>query len=146
MSLDTLLTIALAGALLLAGAIVRMCVLGVVRVVRLLSGRPTARRERPHPEDRAVGRALTGGVARVVKRVGEGVAALVAVVAATASTWWREEAQPSLVDARQAGLAHMTEHPEASGEPDVLVRIAPINEESFASQREDEKQSDMQLV
>jgi hypothetical protein len=150
----------------------RLLVLGTIKLVRLISGRPAGSMERPIAE--AVAPRKTFG--ERAKRVLDGGIALLTFVIATLATgvrksftllgtaavalgrvgrrawrgstrWWQEAAQPSLNEARDASLALMTESLETSGRPDVLERLTPVltSNGSMAARKRDDA-AEMQLV
>ena len=173
MSLETLLTLGVAAGILVAAVVLRLLVLGTIKLVRLISGRPARSLERPLADDVAPRttfgerskRILDGAVAlltfliaTLATAVGKSISLLgVAAVALAragrsawdrSTRWWQEAAQPSLAEAREASLALMTESPETSGRPDVLERLSPVlnGNGSMAARREREEPAEMQLV
>ena len=121
MSLETLLTLAVAGLILAAALILRTIALGIARLVRFARGAPA-----PQPEEKP---RIGGGLKRVY---GSSVAVGAVIAAAIGSgiSTLIARLRPGLSEAREAGIAQMIEQPEESGQPEVIVRLEPAFNEN----------------
>ena len=167
MSLETLLTLIVAGLILGLALTLRTVVVGSVRLVRVLRGRPAKRTleqavARVTMGERA-GRILEGAAALAIfllaslaggiRALGRGALMLGAVIGRGAAwigtriaSWWRDAAQPSLSEAREAGIVLVTQHPEASGQLDAFALTSPVVTSNGSSHADAEDTREMQLV
>lgn len=165
MSLETLLTLMVAGLILGLALTLRLVVLGSARLVRVLRGQPATLEQavaRVTVSER-LGRILEGAAALAifvlaslaggVRASGRGLVALATMtgrgavwVGGRIANWWRDAAQPSLSEAREAGIVLVTQHPETSGQLDAFAVTSPVVTSNGSSPAYAEETREMQLV